>query len=81
MKRALLIICTLLAATTLSAQSLTVGSYNIRVANDNDARKGDGWESRHAVLCEQIRWHDFDIFGAQEVKRPQLEDMLAQLPE
>lgn len=81
MKRALLIICTLLAATTLSAQSLTVGSYNIRVANDNDARKGDGWESRHIVLCEQIRWHDFDIFGAQEVTRPQLEDMLAQLPE
>lgn len=58
-----------------------MGSYNIRVANDNDTRKGDGWESRHTILCEQIRWHDFDIFGAQEVTRPQLEDMLAQLPE
>ena len=81
MKRALLIFCTLLAATTLSAQSLIVGSYNIRVANDNDTRKGDGWESRHTILCEQIRWHDFDIFGAQEVTRPQLEDLLAQLSE
>ena len=81
MKRALLIFCTLLCATTLSAQTFIIGSYNIRVANDNDTRRGDGWESRHTFLCEQIRWHDFDIFGAQEVTRPQLEDMLAQLPE
>lgn len=81
MKRTALLLILSLAAATLSAQTFTVASYNIRVANDNDARQGNGWESRHGILCEQIRWHDFDIFGAQEVTRPQLEDMLEKLPE
>lgn len=81
MKRILILLLLTISASIVSAQNFTIASYNIRVSNDNDTRQGDGWDKRHIVLCDQIRWHDFDIFGAQEVTRPQLEDMLARLPE
>lgn len=81
MKRILFFLLITISTSIASAQEFTIGSYNIRVTNDNDTREGNGWASRHTILCEQIRWHDFDIFGAQEVTRPQLEDMLKCLPE
>ena len=76
----------LLGATILApaadaiAQTLNVASYNIRLANSRDTRQGDGWEQRVDCLCDVIRFSDFDIFGAQEVRHEQLADMLARLP-
>jgi len=65
----------------LQAQRITVGSYNIRYENQGDVEKGNGWAQRFPVICQQILFHDFDVFGAQEVLYPQLNNMLAALPQ
>lgn len=66
---------------TCGAQTLTVASYNLRNANPKDEAKGDGWKQRYPVIADLIHFHDFDIFGAQEVLHDQLTDMLAALPD
>lgn len=63
------------------AQKLNVASYNIRQANSGDTKAGNGWERRAPIVCQLIRFHDFDIFGSQEVYNSQLNDMLGLLPE
>jgi len=65
----------------LNAQLLTVASYNIRNQNQGDVDAGNGWQQRCPVITQLIRFHDFDIFGSQEVLNGQLNDMLSQLPE
>ena len=79
--RLLLTLLLVIAAVAAHAQTLTVGTYNMRNDNEGDARKGNGWQRRCPVICEQIEWIDFDIFGAQEIKKNQLDDLLAALPE
>ena len=63
----------------MSAQSLFVGSYNIRYHNNGDDRKGNVWTTRCKVICDQVNFEDPDIFGAQEVLHAQLDDMLGAL--
>jgi len=70
-------ICTL----TLNAQKLTVASYNIRYENPGDVSNGNGWAQRCPIICKMIQFHDFDIFGAQEVLHGQLTNLLSTLPE
>ena len=74
--RKLFIVLALCGVSILNAQQLNVASYNVRNSNPNDAKAGNGWEQRCPVLTQLITFHDFDIFGAQEVKHNQLEDML-----
>lgn len=62
-----------------AAQSLNVASYNVRLLTDADYKSGNGWSQRVDCLCDVIRFSDFDIFGAQEVKYEQLSDMLYRL--
>lgn len=81
MKRIMLFAISLSAVLLSLAQNLTVGSYNIRNDNTWDADNGNGWERRCPVICNQVEWYDFDIFGTQEVKKNQLEDLLNGLPE
>lgn len=81
MKRYFLLLAVVLTAFSVSAQDLVVGSYNIRNSNDGDAKRGNGWERRCPVICDQVEWVGFDVFGLQEVKHNQLEDMLADLPD
>ncbi len=64
----------------INAQDLIVGSYNVRNDNRGDAEKGNGWNRRYPVMAQQILFNDFDIFGAQEVKHNQIEDLLRELP-
>lgn len=73
MKRLLLvsILCSLFVSVAF-AQTLTVGSYNIRYKNKSDSLEGNGWEARCPAICNQILWESPDIFGAQEVLHPQL---------
>ena len=79
MKRfSLFISLALLAALSLSAQML-VGSYNIRYKNSGDSVKGNVWEKRCQVICDQVNFMSPDIFGTQEVLHGQLLDMLGQL--
>lgn len=83
MKKAfiLLALSVLAFATTLQAQTLYVGEFNIRNANDKDAKAGNGWERRCPVVCNIFRIENFDIFGAQEVYHSQLEDLCEALPQ
>ena len=67
-----------IASFSLSAQ-LLVGSYNIRYKNGGDSVKGNVWEKRCQVICDQINFMAPDIFGTQEVLHGQLIDMLSML--
>ena len=78
-----LLICMAVAcvsAANVAAQSFSAATYNIRQLNAKDTAAGNGWEQRLPVISSLIRFHDFDIFGAQEVFHSQLQDMLAALP-
>ena len=65
---------------SLNAQELKVASYNIRYENSGDKRDGNGWDLRGPVISGLIKFHDFDIFGAQEVLHKQLIDLSETLP-
>lgn len=81
MKKVLFVlVCGFVSIGVLGARGLNVASYNIRQENRGDAERGDGWEQRSPVVCQLIRFHDFDIFGAQEVLNKQLNDILGMLP-
>lgn len=81
MKKVLFSIVLFCAVCTVYAQKLTVASYNIRLEIDVDDNQGDGWKQRYPIICQLIKFNDFEIFGAQEVKNGQLDDMLSELPE
>ena len=81
MKKYLLLLVVVATAFSVSAQDLVVGSYNIRNSNSGDAKNGNGWERRCPVICDQVEWVGFDVFGLQEVKHNQLVDMLNDLPD
>ena len=71
----LTVLLTVAAVASLSAQML-VGSYNIRLKVSSDSVKGNVWQKRCQVLCDQVNFMSPDIFGAQEVLHVQLLDML-----
>ncbi|MDD4972672.1 MAG: endonuclease/exonuclease/phosphatase family protein [Paludibacter sp.] len=75
------IVCMLCSPALLDAQKLTVATYNIRYDNSGDAANGNGWVQRCPVICKMVQFHDFDIFGAQEVLHNQLKDILVAMPE
>jgi len=58
------------------SQQLKIASYNVRYQNSNDAKEGNGWERRLPAICNLVQYHDFDIWGAQEVLYGQLGDLL-----
>ena len=78
-----LFLCAVMAlfAVVASAQELNVGSINVRLLSKGDYKRHNGWDLRKAQLCDMINFEAFDVFGAQEVKKPQLDDMLAALPD
>ena len=81
MKKCFILLAVMLMAFSVSAQDLVVGSYNIRNSNSGDTKNGNGWERRCPVICDQVEGVGFDVFGLQEVKHNQLEDMLNGLPD
>lgn len=82
MKKLFILFCAAASATAFpaAAQTFSTGTYNVRQLNAADDARGDGWQQRLPVIASLIRFHDFDIFGAQEVFRSQLEDLLGALP-
>ena len=76
----LLFVLLLTTLPSLQAQILKVATFNIRYDSEGDIKQGDGWKQRQQPLTQLIKFHDFDIFGAQEVLNNQLEDMLGLLP-
>lgn len=73
--------CICFCSITLNAQKLNVATYNIRNYNAWDVKNGNSWAKRCPVICQMIQFHDFDIFGAQEVLHGQLTDILTNLQE
>ena len=76
MKKYTLTMLALAFAMCLSAQSLFVGSYNVRYQNDEDTEEGNGWTQRVPVICDMINFEQPDIFGTQEAKINQIHDLL-----
>lgn len=56
-------------------------TFNIRLQNDGDEKAGVGWSVRRDRVADFIRENRIDIVGMQEVLHPQLQDLLARLPE
>lgn len=83
MKRSLLTYALLLLAVMAGAQqrAFTVGQYNIRYDEPNDAKKGNGWETRAQHIRDIIYYEWWDLVGLQEVLDSQLETLKAGLSE
>lgn len=62
-----------------SDAQLNVMSYNIRYDNPGD--KDNQWKFRRDLAAGLVRFHDTDVFGAQEVLHNQLMDLMDRLPE
>lgn len=78
--RSLVVFISLLILTaTVSAQSLTVMSYNIRLDLSSDGV--NAWPNRASMLTDLIRYNAPDIVGLQEAQRHQLDAIAALLPE
>ena len=75
----LLLSCIVGTVTAKSPIKLTVATYNIRYANQEDSIAGNGWGRRCPVICDLINFQGIDIFGAQEVLVNQLHDMIKEL--
>lgn len=91
MKRTLVYLIAAAFTLAASAQEINVASFNIRngkplkpgqeLPKKGDYASFDGWDHRKAQLCDMINFEAFDIFGSQEVRKGQLDDMLAALPD
>lgn len=81
MKQKIILVAALLfiMVLDLSAQSFTIGTFNIRFDNPRDT--GNLWVNRAPVVANLIRFHDFDIIGIQEGLKNQIDDISAVLPE
>ncbi|GAA4470053.1 endonuclease/exonuclease/phosphatase family protein [Nemorincola caseinilytica] len=62
-----------LTAVAASAQTIVVGTFNLRYANAHDT--GDLWEDRLPMVADIVRFHEFDILGTQEGLHRQLVDV------
>lgn len=66
-------------ATVFADDSFLVASYNIRYQNPEDVTRGDGWETRRPQVTGLILFHEFDVFGLQEVTAAQMQDLTSGL--
>lgn len=71
------ILCALM---TLQAETMVVATYNLRNANGGDSTNGNGWGQRYPYIAQIVQFHGFDIFGTQEGKYPQLQDLRQAMP-
>lgn len=62
----------------VSAQHITIGTYNLRY--DNPADAGNLWKDRSPIVVSLIQFYDFDIIGTQEGLTNQLTDINTALP-
>jgi endonuclease/exonuclease/phosphatase family metal-dependent hydrolase len=81
MRRSLTIaFCLLLSLTAFAQHQIRVATYNVIYTNSGDSLQGDGWKQRYPVIKDMVLFHDFDIFGTQEGKYVQQQDLLNALP-
>lgn len=77
----LLIIVAAACSSPKKPAEMNVATYNLRLSNGGDSLAGNGWGQRAPFVAKLIQYHDFDIFGTQEGKHHQLEDLKAMMPE
>lgn len=58
---------------------LNVMTFNIRMDTKEDG--ANQWSNRKNLAADLVKFHNADIFGAQEVLNHQLNDLLTRLPE
>lgn len=80
MKKLLILLLITATATFTRAQQLNIGTYNLRYSNAGDSTAGNGWGKRYPQIANLIRFQDLDIFGTQEGKINQLNDLTGMLP-
>ncbi|WP_075558751.1 endonuclease/exonuclease/phosphatase family protein [Parabacteroides timonensis] len=73
----------LLSVSFLSAKQpgapLNVMTFNIRMDTKEDG--ANQWSNRKDLAADLVKFHNVDIFGAQEVLNHQLNELLTRLPE
>lgn len=62
------------------SQTIRVATYNIRNDNRGDSLAGNGWQKRYPYIAQLVKFHDFDIFGTQEILYHQITDLSKELP-
>ena len=73
----LFVLCSVFA---LQAESMVVATYNLRNANAGDSTNGNGCGQRYPYIAQLVQFHGFDIFGTQEGKYHQLQDLKNAMP-
>ena len=64
--------------TAVWTEPVRLATYNIQYDNNGDPN-GE-WDNRKEILKQLLLQYDFDIFGAQEPYKEQIEDMASWLP-
>lgn len=75
----LLVLCFSCSFSLMQAQHFNLATFNVRYDNKGDSL--NAWVDRLPAIVQMIRFHGFDVFGAQEVLNNQLEGLLQNLPE
>lgn len=73
------ILLLMMLASSISAQSIHLMSYNLRYPNPDDGEHY--WPHRRPMVSSVIRFHQADIIGVQEAFRSQLDELSQDLPE
>lgn len=80
MKKSSLIMLVITLSMAFHAEAWTIATYNLRNDNRGDSIAGNGWGQRCPYVANLCRFHGFDIFGTQEGKYHQLQDLKAAMP-
>jgi endonuclease/exonuclease/phosphatase family metal-dependent hydrolase len=67
-----------ISCTLANAQSMRFATYNMRYDNVQDT--ANAWSRRLPIIAQIIRFHDFDLFGAQELLSHQVDGVKSSLP-
>lgn len=71
-------------AFSVMAQELNVASFNIKCGTSHgmgNVKGFNGWDDRKGFIFDLINFAAFDVFGAQEVRYGQLNDLVKALPD
>lgn len=71
-------------AFSVMAQELNVASFNIKCGTSHgmgNVKGFNGWDDRKGLIFDLINFAAFDVFGAQEVRYGQLNDLVKALPD
>ncbi|MBT1688802.1 endonuclease/exonuclease/phosphatase family protein [Dawidia soli] len=73
----IVVLLALILAGNTFAQTLRVATYNMRYDNPGDSL--NRWKYRLPIIIDQVKFHDFDLLGGQELLSHQVEGLMQQL--